>query len=171
MTRPAISTHNLDRQHCFYLREVTGELPEFPDEFYGAVDVAPEDQNERDILKDTYMRGRWFYVELHIRKWGWYGPIAQGTVCVTEDRVEILGMSVVDGLREQGYGRALIEYIGKEWSNVEWCDCPISRGFMDELVKQGVAIRKPQNGSYDRSLWYSFGKPLDRELPKREVLR
>ena len=50
-------------EYSIFIREVTGNLPEFP-----------------SCEKQPYSEGRWFYVELHCRNYGPPGPGAIGIV-------------------------------------------------------------------------------------------
>ena len=160
------SCNDCSRIHRISFRDVTDDLPDFPDEYWGDNKDGEIPKGAEGIIPDTYKRGRWFYIEIHVRGWGWYGPIAHATVHVDEDTVDLIGMFVIDGLRQQGYGRALIESVAERWPNVTWQGCSAARQFMDRLVEQGVAIKTDEvSNTFGYSAHFKFGRGLGLPFP------
>jgi len=123
------------------IREVTSQLPSMPDR-----PVAERD-GETITEPHPYTRGRWFYVELHLANFGWFGPVGLATIDISGSGgvADVASMFVLDGLRREGYGRELIEAAGERWPFLTWTDCDSSRGFHERLVEQGIARK---HGSY-----------------------
>jgi Family of unknown function (DUF5906) len=109
----------------FISREVTGQLPDFPPDTYGHT--------------DPYKNGRWFQLEAHCRFFGWYGPIATATVQVLKNEPSNMQtLWVLSGVEGRGLGRAMVEYAGHLWPDLEWYASWESEGFHKRLVSQGI---------------------------------
>lgn len=135
----------LKRIHRLFIREVTEDLPVFPDWVWG------EDEHGKLLTEPhPYQKDRrWFYVEIHVSNFGWFGPIALGIACTQPDETdaEMVSMWVLDELRQQGYGRQLIKSAGQRWPDLSWTDCDESRPFHEQLVREGIAT-KARSGYY-----------------------
>lgn len=131
---------NNKRTQALMIREVTGQLPQLPDEWF----------TENAKIPHAYATGRWFYIELHIGNFGLFGPAALGIVNVTDDgeRAEMVSMHVEDCVRREGYGRQIIEAAGERWPMLTWTDTGSSRPFHQHLIKEGIARRHRDGSAY-----------------------
>lgn len=130
--------NDLSLKQFLYVRDVTGELPFIPD---GLCDGCPGSE-------DPYEIGQWFYVELHVRHFGWFGPAAIATVHHTEYGTEMVALWVMESLRRQGLGRRLVEEVINRWGNVSWCSCDESRPFHQKLEAEGLAKARNDGSNY-----------------------
>jgi hypothetical protein len=113
-------------EYSIFIREVTGNLPEFP-----------------SCEKQPYSEGRWFYVELHCRN---YRPPGPGAIGIVNDDGRLGSVAwmhslfVTEWIRRAGAGTAVIEAAGERWPNLTWTSTSEdSQGFHDHLVRAGVA--------------------------------